>query len=66
MDAILGANKLMHAVIVEACHGCGKCVKVCPTDAIMMFPVPVTLRNWHWPKPEIDNTHAKPEIVHAH
>lgn len=66
VDAILGANKLMHAVIVEACHGCGKCVKVCPTDAIMMFPVPVTLRNWHWPKPEIDNTHAKPEIVHAH
>ena len=65
-DAIMGANKLMHTIIIEACHGCGKCVKVCPTDAIMMVPVPVTLANWHWPKPEVGHTHTKPEIGHAH
>jgi electron transport complex protein RnfB len=66
VDAIMGASKVMHAVIVEACHGCGKCVKVCPTEAIMMVPVPVTLRNWHWPKPEIESMHSTPEVVHAH
>jgi electron transport complex protein RnfB len=42
----------MHTVIVDACHACGKCVPVCPTDAIVMQPIPVTLRTWHWPKPE--------------
>ena len=66
VDAILGANKLMHTVIVEACHGCGKCSKVCPTDAIMMIPVKVTLRNWHWPKPEAEQGQNKPGVAHAH
>jgi len=65
-DAIMGANKLMHTIIVDACHGCAKCVKVCPTDAIVMVPVRVTLRNWHWPKPEIEQTHSEPKIGHAH
>jgi electron transport complex protein RnfB len=50
-DAILGANKLMHTVIVDPCHGCEKCVPVCPTDAIVMLPYKVTLNNWYWPKP---------------
>ena len=53
VDAIMGANKLMHSVISEICHGCAKCVKVCPTDAIEMRPIPVTLGSWHWPKPEV-------------
>jgi electron transport complex protein RnfB len=52
VDAIMGANKLMHTVIADACHGCEKCVKVCPTDAIVMRPVPLTLSSWHWAKPE--------------
>lgn len=50
-DAIFGATKQMHTVLTEACHACGKCVAVCPTDGIVMQPVPVTLRTWHWPKP---------------
>ena len=59
VDAIMGANKLMHAVIVDACHGCEKCVKVCPTDAIEMRPIPVTLSSWHWAKPEVqESQHA--------
>ena len=65
-DAIMGANKLMHTIIVEACHGCGKCSKVCPTDAIVMVPVPVTLANWHWPKPEVEHMQSRPEAGHAH
>ena len=65
-DAILGANKLMHTIIVDACHGCSKCVPVCPTDAIVMVPYPETVVNWHWPKPERENTQPRPEVVHAH
>ena len=65
-DAIMGANKLMHTIIVDACHGCAKCVKVCPTDAIVMVQYPVTLANWHWPKPEIEHTNTRPEVAYAH
>ena len=64
-DAIMGGNKLMHTIIIDACHGCGKCVPVCPTDAIIMVPVRVTLRNWHWPKPEIESAQPKHEVAHA-
>ena len=35
-DAILGAAKQMHTVIVADCTGCKKCVPVCPTDCITM------------------------------
>jgi electron transport complex protein RnfB len=51
VDAILGANKLMHTVIVDVCHGCGKCAAVCPTGGIQLIEVPTTLSGWHWPKP---------------
>jgi electron transport complex protein RnfB len=52
VDAIFGATKQMHTVLVDACHACGSCVPVCPTGAIAMTPVPVTIRTWHWPKPQ--------------
>jgi len=52
LDAVFGANKLMHSVIVDACHGCGKCAEVCPTEAIEMRPVEKTIKTWFWSKPE--------------
>jgi electron transport complex protein RnfB len=52
VDAIFGATKQMHTVLIEACHACGKCVDACPTEAIEMTPEPLTLRTWHWPKPQ--------------
>ena len=39
-DAIVGARKRMHTVIVEDCSGCGLCLPVCPVDCIRMIPAP--------------------------
>ncbi|KEA62978.1 Electron transport complex protein RnfB [Marinobacterium lacunae] len=50
-DAILGANKQIHAVFADACTGCEKCLDACPEDCIAMRPEQETLDTWHWPKP---------------
>ncbi|SDU83798.1 electron transport complex subunit RsxB [Pseudomonas mucidolens] len=39
VDAILGAAKLMHTVIVDECTGCDLCVAPCPVDCIEMHPL---------------------------
>lgn len=38
VDAIVGANKLMHTIIADQCTGCGLCVPPCPVDCIEMQP----------------------------
>ncbi|KPW33950.1 Iron-sulfur cluster-binding protein [Pseudomonas coronafaciens pv. atropurpurea] len=40
VDAIVGAAKLMHTVIIEECTGCDLCVAPCPVDCIEMHPLP--------------------------
>ena len=40
VDAILGAAKLMHTVIMDECTGCDLCVAPCPVDCIEMHPLP--------------------------
>ncbi|WP_065258617.1 electron transport complex subunit RsxB [Pseudomonas bananamidigenes] len=41
IDAIVGAAKLMHTVIIDECTGCDLCVAPCPVDCIEMHPLPV-------------------------
>ena len=41
VDAIVGAAKLMHTVIVDECTGCDLCVAPCPVDCIEMQPLPL-------------------------
>ncbi len=38
VDAIVGAAKRMHAVLVEECTGCGLCLPPCPVDCIALVP----------------------------
>ena len=38
VDAIAGANKLMHTVLPDLCTGCELCVAPCPVDCITMVP----------------------------
>jgi electron transport complex protein RnfB len=55
VDAILGAAKQMHTVIVDECTGCDLCVEPCPVDCIDMLPVATTTLNWKWPEPPQTN-----------
>ena len=51
VDAILGAARQMHTVIVSECTGCDLCVEPCPVDCIEMRPVEGDLRDWKWEQP---------------
>lgn len=51
VDAILGAAKLMHTVIVSECTGCDLCVEPCPVDCIDMLPAATGKNAWSWDLP---------------
>lgn len=38
VDAIVGAHKQMHTVVLGLCTGCELCVAPCPVDCIAMVP----------------------------
>lgn len=52
VDAILGAAKHMHTVIISECTGCDLCVEPCPVDCIDMIPEEQSLQNWSWRLPD--------------
>ncbi len=51
VDAIVGAARQMHTVIVSECTGCDLCVEPCPVDCIEMRPVGDNLQGWKWDRP---------------
>ncbi|SFX10194.1 electron transport complex subunit RsxB [Marinospirillum alkaliphilum] len=63
VDAILGAAKLMHTVIISECTGCDLCVEPCPVDCIDMLPVRSDLQHWQWPQPAGPGTPATTRII---
>jgi Na+-translocating ferredoxin:NAD+ oxidoreductase subunit B len=48
VDAIVGASKLMHTVLIDECTGCDLCVDPCPVDCIDMLPLAATPERWKW------------------
>jgi Na+-translocating ferredoxin:NAD+ oxidoreductase subunit B len=38
VDAIIGAQKQMHTIVLSLCTGCELCVAPCPVDCITMVP----------------------------
>jgi electron transport complex protein RnfB len=43
VDAIIGAAKFMHTVIISECTGCELCIAPCPVDCIVMKPLSTPL-----------------------
>ncbi len=37
VDAIVGAPRFMHSVLIDACTGCGLCIPPCPVDCIRLI-----------------------------
>ena len=48
VDAIVGAAKYMHSVIISFCTGCERCLPVCPVDCILLEPTPKADRGSFW------------------
>lgn len=48
VDAIVGAAKQMHTVIIDNCTGCDLCVDPCPVDCIDMLPLNDGTNAWKW------------------
>ncbi len=63
VDAILGAAKLMHTIIIDECTGCDLCVDPCPVDCIEMVPLRKTAKNWYWQHPEIEVELNRKELI---
>jgi len=55
VDAILGAAKQMHTVIVDECTGCDLCIPPCPVDCIYIVPVKQDVNDWQWPSPDVES-----------
>ncbi|QJC57078.1 Electron transport complex subunit RsxB [Polaromonas vacuolata] len=55
VDAIIGANKLMHTVIEASCTGCELCLPVCPVDCINLENITGLDSGWHaWSPQQAD------------
>ncbi len=51
VDAIVGAAKQMHTVLIDQCTGCELCLPPCPVDCIDIVPVDPDAHEWRWPLP---------------
>jgi len=51
VDAIIGASKHMHTIIVAECTGCELCLPPCPVNCIRMEPIADAIGTWRWPDP---------------
>ncbi len=63
VDAIVGANKLMHTVIEPYCTGCELCLPVCPVDCIEVETVSGSTTGWAaWSQEQADESRQRYEF----
>jgi electron transport complex protein RnfB len=63
VDAIVGANKLMHTVIEAECTGCELCLPVCPVDCILLENASGTATGWAaWSQEAADRARKRYEF----
>ncbi len=56
VDAIVGAAKHMHTVILDECTGCDLCIPACPVDCIITIPAPLPAQIKRKEKPALMQT----------
>ena len=56
VDAVVGAAKHMHTVILDECTGCDLCIPACPVDCIIKIPAPMPATLQRSPKPDLLRT----------
>jgi electron transport complex protein RnfB len=71
VDAIVGAAKFMHTVIIDECTGCDLCVAPCPVDCIDMLPlssavVPIVSGLAVTPQEQQARTHKRSHARHRY
>ena len=60
VDAIVGANKLMHSVVDTLCTGCELCVPVCPVDCISLHDATPGRSGWQaWSEPQANEARER-------
>jgi electron transport complex protein RnfB len=60
VDAIVGANKLMHTVLEPYCTGCELCLPVCPVDCIEVETVSGGATGWAaWSQQQADEARQR-------
>ena len=59
VDAIIGAAKQMHTIILHACTGCDLCIVACPVDCIVPIAAPLPKNILRMNKPDIFTTIAE-------
>jgi electron transport complex protein RnfB len=57
VDAIVGAPKQMHTVVIELCTGCELCLPPCPVDCIAM--IAATGADATWDRPRMDAARSR-------
>ncbi len=62
VEAIVGAPKLMHTVLIDVCTGCELCVPPCPMDCIDMLPLRELARRG---SPEAASEASTPVAAHS-
>ena len=60
VDAIVGANKLMHTVVDPLCTGCELCIPVCPVDCISLVDALPGRTGWQaWSPQQADEARER-------
>lgn len=66
VDAIMGANKLMHTVLEALCTGCELCLPVCPVDCIEHENASGTTTGWAaWSAEQASQAQMRYEVSRA-
>lgn len=66
VDAIMGANKLMHTVLEALCTGCELCLPVCPVDCIELENASGTTTGWAaWSAEQASQAQMRYEVSRA-